>query len=107
MGAFSQVLMTSRAETCNGSESDLVLRVHNWKGEVTKETTILAAAVGASIVVLGSSIAIYVGVNPNMLIDGCDVGPLNQIIIWNVDSGTRTLLLAAALMQAILNGAQL
>ncbi|KAM0511810.1 hypothetical protein ACHAPE_009486 [Trichoderma viride] len=72
------------------NESDLVLRAHNCKGEVTKTTTILAAAVGASIAVRGSSVAICVGVKPNLLIDECDVGPLNQIVTWNVDSGDMT-----------------
>lgn len=82
--------MICRAEARNDSEGDLILRVHNWNGEVTKETTILAAAFGGSIAVRGSSVAICVGVKPSLLIDECDVGPLNQIVTWNVDSGAIT-----------------
>lgn len=82
--------MICRAKTRNDRQGDLILRVHNWKGEVTKETTILAAAFGGSISIRGSSIAICVGGKPNLLIEQCHASPLTQIVTWNIDSGVIT-----------------
>ncbi|KAM0250713.1 hypothetical protein ACHAQJ_008507 [Trichoderma viride] len=72
------------------SESKLILRTHDWAGNISRETTTHAGSIDGNLVVHDSSIALCVDDEPKR---GKCIGHcrnLSQIVIWNTESGDLT-----------------
>ncbi|KAL7797343.1 hypothetical protein V8C37DRAFT_370772 [Trichoderma ceciliae] len=71
-------------------QSELILRTHDWVGNISREKMTTADSIDGSLVVNGSSIALCVGndeENDEESLSWCDSSALNQIIIWDTESG--------------------